>query len=109
MVQLKAKKKQPHAQLKKASIQYLTLLGWFVFPIEQGPFSYKGISDLHAARDGLGIWIEIKIGNDKQSEYQIQFQKDIEEHGGIYWLIYSIDELIAKIYELTKENYLLFN
>jgi hypothetical protein len=80
-----------------------------IFHIQQGAFSYRGIADLYAIKDGVGIWIELKTGKNKQSEYQIRFQKEVEEHGGIYWLIYSIDELIAKIYELTKENYSIFN
>jgi hypothetical protein len=68
--------------------------GWFLFPIMQGPLSYRGISDFYAIKDGRGIWMEIKTPTGKQSKHQIKFQVDIERAGGEYMIVRDVQELI---------------
>lgn len=48
--------------------------------------SESGTSDIHATIKGKSVKIEIKIGLDKQSPAQIQYQKSIEKAGGIYYI-----------------------
>ncbi len=51
----------------------------------------KGTADISATINGKSIKIEVKIGNDKQSEAQEKYQCEIERAGGIY--------VIAKTFE----------
>jgi hypothetical protein len=74
---------------------YLDLQGFFHFPIMQGLGSMPGLPDRIAiSKNGIVIFLEIKAGKNKQSDYQIKFEKEIKNHNGIYLLIYSIEELI---------------
>ena len=53
-----------------------------------------GTSDISATIWGKSVKIEIKIGRDKQSEAQKQYQKGVEMAGGKYWLVRSFDEFM---------------
>lgn len=46
----------------------------------------KGSADISATIKGKSIKIEVKIGKDRQSEAQIEYQKAIERAGGIYFI-----------------------
>lgn len=46
----------------------------------------KGSADISATIKGKSIKIEVKIGKDKQSEAQKEYQKSIERAGGIYFI-----------------------
>lgn len=98
----------PEAELKTAIKKYLRLTGWFIFHVQQGMYSYPGIADMVAIKDGITIWIETKVHPRKQSPGQIKFQNDVEQAGGIYILAYSIDDLIEKVQVLTEEKISLF-
>ena len=45
-----------------------------------------GTADISATIQGLSVKIEVKIGNDRQSEAQKQYQADVERAGGIYFI-----------------------
>ncbi len=51
----------------------------------------RGTADISATIKGRSVKIEVKIGNDRQSDAQRLYQKSIEESGGIY--------IIAKDFE----------
>jgi len=91
--------KLSESEIKSQCKEYLQWTGWFTFPILQGLGSYRGICDSIAVKDGRVLFIEYKTERGKQSPYQVEFQKQIESHGGIYWLIHSLDELIEKLKE----------
>lgn len=74
--------------------------GYIVFRHHQGLGAYKGFSDLTALKNGITLYIEIKTPKGKQSEYQKQFQHDIELHGGIYILARSVADVVP--YLTTK-------
>jgi hypothetical protein len=59
-----------------------------------------GTSDVKAVINGKMIAIEIKIGKDRQSDAQKQYQAKIEKAGGIYWIVKSFDEFYNKYMEL---------
>jgi len=44
----------------------------------------KGSADISATINGQSVKIEVKIGRDRQSEYQKAYQAEIEKAGGIY-------------------------
>lgn len=54
--------------------------------------------------DGRGLFIaaEIKSQTGKQSDEQIRFQKLVEQKGGAYALLRSVDDACAWISELRK-------
>lgn len=49
-----------------------------------------------------GYFIEMKIGNGKQTEHQKSFQKAVEEQGYKYSVVRSLDEFISVINEYLK-------
>ena len=57
----------------------------------------KGSSDISATINGKSVKIEVKIGSDRQSKYQIEYQERTERSGGIY--------LIAKDFESFYNDY----
>jgi hypothetical protein len=62
--------------------------------------STKGTADISATIKGRSVKIEVKIGKDKQSEAQKQYQSNIERAGGTY--------IIAKTFSEFMDWYLLF-
>jgi hypothetical protein len=60
-------------------------------------FGAPGSPDIFALIKGRFIGIECKVGDNKQSPDQLAFQKDLERNGGIYWLIYSPEQLVSKL------------
>ena len=51
----------------------------------------KGSADISATIKGRSIKIEVKIGKDRQSEAQVEYQKAIERAGGIYFIAKDFD------------------
>ena len=97
MIRIKEPKKQtPEGNTLKAVKHHLLLKGYYVIRIQQGLGCHKGITDLIAIKDSKVLFIEIKSDSirSKQSPYQIEFQREIEAHGGTYMLVRSVEELI---------------
>ena len=47
----------------------------------------KGTADIHAViSGGRSLFIEVKIGKDRQSSSQVKFQKEIEAVGALYYI-----------------------
>jgi len=65
---------------------YLTLHGWAVWINWQGPFSFRGVTDLTAIRAGVVYWIEIKRPGERLSPDQEGFRELLAQHGG-NWLM----------------------
>jgi hypothetical protein len=59
-------------------------------------FGAPGSPDIFVLMKGRFIGIECKVGTNKQSPEQKTFQADLEKHGGLYWLVYSPEELVGK-------------
>ena len=57
----------------------------------------KGSADISATINGRSVKIEVKIGRDKQSDEQKQYQSQVESAGGVY--------LIAKDFQSFFEWY----
>jgi len=58
----------------------------------------KGSSDISATIKGKSIKIEVKIGNDRQSVHQKQYQEMIERSGGIYIIAKNFDDFYEWFY-----------
>ena len=50
-----------------------------------------GSADISATIQGKSVKIEVKIGRDKQSDVQKQYQEAIEKAGGIYYIAKNFD------------------
>lgn len=72
---------------------FLRQFGWFVLRHQQGLGCHKGLSDLTAIKNGKTVYIEVKTPSGSQSAWQVQFQRDIEAHGGEYILARSLDDV----------------
>ena len=99
MPKLKLKPYKPkltETDIKRQIKDYLTIKGWFHFHVLQGMGAYKGIPDRIAMKDHRILFLEVKRPNGKQSEYQREFQENVEKHGFEYVVAKSVDDLIEK-------------
>ena len=55
----------------------------------------KGSADISATIKGRSVKIEVKIGKDRQSEYQKEYQRKVEASGGIYLIAKDFDTFYA--------------
>ena len=94
--------------IKRQIKDYLRISGWMCWSNLQGLGCRKGLPDITAVRDGVVLFIEAKRSGGKQSPDQIQFQKDIEQHGGHYVLARSFEDVEHAIERITGEKSVLF-
>jgi len=64
----------------------------------------RGTSDISATIKGRSVKIEVKIGNDRQSEAQRQYQQSIEKSGGLYFIATDF-EMFFQWYQITFGDY----
>ena len=66
----------------------------------------KGSADISATIQGRSVKIEVKMGTDKQSKHQKEYQKEVEQAGGIYMIARSFDDFLNKLteYNLSTTN-----
>lgn len=58
--------------------------------------STRGSSDVSATINGRSVKIEIKIGKDKQSEAQKEYELNTIASGGLYWIVKTFDEFVEQ-------------
>lgn len=61
----------------------------------------KGSADISCTIDGRSVKVEVKIGRDKQSDHQKDYQAAIERAGGIYYIAKDFDSF----YKWYVENF----
>ena len=88
-----AKTVTPETSLKKLVKQSMSIMGWYIFPVLQGLGAHRGISDFIAVKDGRVLFLEIKSPKGKMSDNQLEFERQIKEHGGNYFVIRKIEEV----------------
>lgn len=64
----------------------------------------NGTADISATIKGRSVKIEVKIGKDKQSEDQKDYQAEVERAGGIYIIVKSFNDLYTWFQEFTSKN-----
>ena len=84
---------QPETHIRRAIVYILRLDGWDVTYHMQGPLSRKGFPDLTALKNGKTLYIEVKTETGKQSDYQKEFQRVCEAHGGTYILARGVKDV----------------
>ncbi len=66
-------------------------------------FGLAGSADIIGlTKSGQFLAIECKFGKGKQEPSQIAFEQKITDNGGLYLLVYSLDELKIKLQQLDK-------
>lgn len=60
----------------------------------------RGSADISATIDGRSVKIEIKVGRDRQSDAQKEYQRSIEAAGGIYVIVRDFPSFV-EWYETT--------
>ena len=61
----------------------------------------KGTADISATIKSLSVKIEVKIGNDRQSEEQKQYEQSIKNAGGYYFIAKDFESF----YNWYDENF----
>ena len=102
--------KSTEKNTQKAVIQYLEIKKIFHYRQNSGNFTsptghfYKmgvvGMPDIIAVINGQYIGLEIKDIKGKLNDNQVKFKARLEEAGGLYLTIRSIDECIEEINKL---------
>lgn len=88
------KKKKPESEIQGAVRKLLEMDGWYVIRHQQGMGCHKGLSDLSAIKNGITIYVEIKTPRGVQSDYQKDFQADVESHGAKYIICRDAEDII---------------
>jgi Holliday junction resolvase len=103
---LKATKQTDTNRLTQSVLRFLEHKGHYCSRIQsQGQYNPKlkiwtksttkrGIADILAIIHGRAVMIEIKTGKDRQSVWQKHTQQSVEQSGGAYWIVKSLDDLI---------------
>ncbi len=60
----------------------------------------KGSSDISATINGKSVKIEVKIGKDRQSHPQKEYQQRTERAGGVYLVVKSFEDFYQKYIEM---------
>jgi len=93
-------------QLTQAILKWLQLNGHYCSRIQsQGQYQpgkgiwtrstvKRGIGDVMAIVSGKTIMIEVKVGQDKQSKWQTETQKEVEQSGGLYFIAKEFDSFL---------------
>lgn len=63
-----------------------------------------GTADVSITVFGLSIKVEIKIGKDRQSQAQLEYQKRIEAAGGIYIVARSFDGFLIQFFNALEKR-----
>jgi hypothetical protein len=64
----------------------------------------RGIGDLMTVINGKSVMIEIKIGKDRQSEWQRSTQKEVEASGGLYFIAKDFDSFLTFYKSITNDR-----
>lgn len=63
----------------------------------------RGFSDLLLVVNGKPIFVEVKIGSDRQSEDQKKFEKRVTDSKGVYFIVKNFNEFLEKIKQYESE------
>lgn len=99
---MKTPVKISEAQVQKTILEWLQVHGIFNFrtnnigvPLGNGKFRpspVRGLPDIIVVWHGEFIGLEVKSRTGKQSDFQKEFQKNVTEAGGLYYVVRSIED-----------------
>ena len=57
-----------------------------------------GVADICGVhKTGIALFVEVKVGKDKQRDSQKTFQAEVEARGGIYIIVKTLDDLMKDL------------
>lgn len=59
--------------------------------------STNGVADITGSIGGRYVEIEVKVGRDRQRDDQKKHQQQVEQSGGIYFIVHSFDEYLEQL------------
>lgn len=89
------------SEIQSATAKRLRQTGFRVWSTSQFRSSSvtKGMADMFVTGRGICCWIEMKRRGKKQTQEQKDFQRAVEENGGLYHLGTHEDEVLAFLLE----------
>lgn len=66
--------------------------------------SRNGTADISATVKGRSVKIEIKVGKDRQSEAQKEYQAEVERAGGVYIIVKTFNDLYTWYNQFLSQN-----
>ena len=94
----------PEAVIKTAIREYLDSVGIYWCHIQAGIGSKVGDPDLVVCIDGRFVGMEVKTRTGRQSYRQTVVATQIEESGGVYAIVRSVDDVKHLIKHLRQED-----
>lgn len=88
----------PEGEIKAAVKRYIERNGWYWCAVQGGAYSKPGDPDLIACVGGRFVGIEAKTSDGRQSPVQKARQRQIEDAGGVYLIVRSLDDLTAGLW-----------
>lgn len=73
------------------------------------PTMQKGTADISATINGRSVKIEVKISEDRQSEAQRQYQRQVEAAGGVYMIAKTFDGFMMQYKKIAQAGGLGFD
>lgn len=67
--------------------------------VNRGYAYKKGSPDLWMSVNGQHIEVELKVDNNERTPLQVKWENRCKKRNTEYWLIYSYDEFIEKLYD----------
>lgn len=56
--------------------------GWWVLKIHGGGMQIPGLPDLLCCKDGIAVWLEVKVPGGKPTKLQVARMEEIRKQGG---------------------------
>lgn len=83
----------PEGRLKREIKAYLNARGIYWAIIPEGAYGKSGDPDIIACYEGLFVGLEAKTYEGHQSNIQKVRQREIEDSGGVYAIVRSVEEV----------------
>lgn len=93
----------PEGRLKREIKAYLNAKGIYWAIIPEGSYGKSGDPDLIVCYKGLFVGLEAKTYDGHQSNIQKVRQREIEDSGGVYAIVRSVEE-VEKVLDMAIEN-----
>jgi hypothetical protein len=103
-------------ELTKCILDYIQLLGGYAVRINtQGQYNEKlqqwtkgttarGTADIHACIEGRHFSIEVKVGKDRMSQYQLEVRQQVEQASGYYYVASTFPAFYEWLNNLIIKN-----
>lgn len=85
------------AQLQALCVDLLRRMGWFAIVVartDRRTNNVKGIPDIYAHRRGRVMWVEVKVGKNKLTPEQVEFQRQCLSHNIEWHEVRTIEEMM---------------